>query len=131
MMPELPSVPPALQALTEQLDSGGTPLRVHSFDSPDDQQLRATTPHGTVQVLVDRGQWFVELAPPGSSEFFDTAVWIACLTRTDVSLDLGSLDAQTMWLVEFLAAEVHNRYTIECLREARRKRAYGRMGLQL
>lgn len=129
-MPDLSSAPQALQALAERLADGGTPLRVHSFDSPTNQQLRAQTPHGTVQVLADRGQWFVELAPPGASEFFDTAVWSACLTRTEVSLDLVPPDAQALWLTEFLAADVRSEYAIECLLEARRRRAYGRMGLR-
>ncbi len=129
-MPDLSSAPQSLQMLAGRLAGSGNPLRVHSFDSPTNQQLRAQTPHGTVQVLADRGQWFVELAPPGSSEFFDTAVWTACLTRTAVSLDLIPLDAQALWLAEFLAADVRSEYTIECLLEARRSRAYGRMGLR-
>lgn len=77
----------------------------------------------------DRGQWFVEFAPPGVNEFFDTAVWIACLSRTEVSLELMPLEAQAAWLEEFLAGGVQGEYTIECLLEARRRRAYGRMGL--
>lgn len=129
-MPDLSSAPQALETLAERLADGGTPLRVHSFDSPINQQLRAQTPHGTVQVLADRGQWFVELAPPGSSEFFETAVWTACLTRTEVSLELMPLDAQAAWLEELLANGVGSEYTIECLLEARRRRAYGRMGLR-
>lgn len=129
-MPDLSSAPQALVALAEWLADGGTPLRVHAFDSPTNQQLRAQTPHGTVQVLADRGQWFVELAPPGSSEFFDTAVWTACLTRTEVSLDVISLDAQMLWFAEFLAADARSEHAIECLVEARRRRAYRRMRLR-
>ena len=129
-MPDLSSAPQALETLAERLADGGTPLRVHSFDSPTNQQLRAKTPHGTVQVLADRGQWFVELAPPGSSEFFDTAVWSACLTRTEVSLDLIPLHEQVMWLADFLAAATPDESIVECLLEARRRRAFGRMGLR-
>lgn len=82
-MPDLSLAPQVVQRLAGRLTEGGTPLRVHSHGSPTNQQLRAETPHGTVQVLADRGQWFVELAPPGPDEFFDTAVWTACLTRTE------------------------------------------------
>ena len=129
MMPDLSLAPQALQRLAERLADGGSPLQVHSFDSPSNQQLRAQAPRGTVQVLADRGQWFVELAPPGASEFFDTAVWGACLTRTEVSVDPMPLDAQAAWLEEFLSGGVQGDYTLDCLLEARRRRAYGRMGL--
>jgi hypothetical protein len=130
MMAALSSAPQSLQALAEQLAINGTPLGVHAFDSPGNQQLRAQTLHGIVQATADRGEWFVELAPPGSSEFFDAAGWRACLTRTDVSLELIPLDAQTAWLADLLVADVPTGDTIECLREARRTRAYGRMGLR-
>ena len=129
-MPDLSSAPQSLQTLAEQLTRRGTPLRVHSFDSPTNQQLRAQTPHGTVQVLADRGQWFVELAPPGSTEFFDAAAWSACLTGAEVSLDLVPLDEQVMWFVDFLAAAIPDESIVECLLEARRRRAFGRMGLR-
>lgn len=129
-MPDLSSAPLALQRLAEWLADRGTPLRVLSFDSPDNQLLQGQTRHGIVQVLADRGRWFVELAPPGASEYFDTAVWNACLTQTDVSLELTPLDAQAAWLEDFLAGRLHGDYTIELLVEARRRRAYGRMGLK-
>lgn len=38
------------------------------------------------------------------------------------------LDAQVAWLEEFLAVGVRKEYTIECLLESRRRRAYGRLG---
>lgn len=129
-MSNLSSAPQALQVLAEQLARGGTPLRVHAFNSPTNQQLRAHTSHGTVQVLADRGQWFVELAPPGSSEFFDTAAWAACLARSEVSLELIPLDERVTWLAAFLAAATPEKPTVECLLQARRRRAYGRMGLR-
>jgi len=89
-------------------------------------EIQLATP---LSQVADRGQWFVELAPPGASEFFDTAVWGACLTRTEVSVDLMPLDAQAAWLEEFLSGGVQGDYTLDCLLEARRRRAYGRVGL--
>jgi hypothetical protein len=130
MMPDLSSAPQPLQRLAEWLADSRAPLRVQSFDSPSNQLLQAQTPRGTVQVLADRGQWFVELAPPDASEYFDTAVWNSCLSGTEVSLELVPLDAQAAWLEEYLAGDEEGEYTIECLREARRRRAYGRMGLK-
>lgn len=80
-------------------------------------------------MLADCGRWFVELAPPGSCEFFDAAVWTSCLNRTEVSLELMPVDTQAAWLAELLVDGVRGECTIECLLEARRRRAYGRMGL--
>lgn len=130
-MPDLSSAPPSLQTLAARLAREGTPLRVHSFDSPTNQQLRAHTTHGTVQVLADRSQWFVELAPAGAEEFFDTAAWTSCLAGVEVSLELEPLEVQVCWLEQYLAGEPDVEVTVECLRDARRRRAYGRMGLEL
>lgn len=121
--------PQGLQKFAEGLAEEETPLRVEAFDSPSNQLLQAQTARGTVQVLADRGQWFVELAPPGVAEFFSTAVWIACLSRTEVSLEIVPLDAQIAWLEVFLAGDDQREYTIECLLDAQRRRAHGRMGL--
>jgi hypothetical protein len=121
--------PQVLQKFAESLAERETPLRVQAFESPSNQLLQARTARGTVQVLADRGQWFVELAPPGAAEFFSTTVWLACLSRTEVSLELMPFDAQTAWLEEYLTGGDQREYTIECLLETRRRRAYGRMGL--
>jgi hypothetical protein len=130
MMADLSAAPQAVLDLAEWLSERGTPLRARSFDSASNQLLQAHVPQGTVQVLADRGQWFVELAPAGAEEFFDTAAWTSCLTGAEVSLELEPLDVQVGWLEGYLAGEGHGKVTIECLREARRRRAYGRMGLQ-
>jgi hypothetical protein len=129
MMPDLSSAPLAIQRLARWLDDEGAQLSVHSFDSPANQLLKAKMARGQVQVLVDRGQWFVELAPPGVDDYFDMAVWTSCLAGTDVTLELEPLDVQAAWLTKFLAGEISGECTISCLREARRRRAYGRMGL--
>jgi len=129
MMLDLSAAPRPIQKLAGWLADRGAPLRVQSFDSPSNQLLQSQTPRGTVQVLADRGQWFVELAPPGASEYFDTAVWESCLSGTEISLELAALDEQAAWFEEFLAGDEQREHTIECLREARRRRAYGRMGI--
>lgn len=129
MMLDLSAAPRPIQKLAEWLEDSGSPLCVQTFDSPSTQLLQAHTPRGSVQVLADRGQWFVELAPTGASEYFDTAVWASCLSGTDVSLDLAPLDEQALWFEEYLAVDEEREYTIERLREARHRRAYGRMGL--
>ena len=128
-MSDLALAPQVLQKFAESLAERETPLRVEAFDSPSNQLLQAQTARGTVQVLADRGQWFVELAPPGVAEFFSTTVWIACLSRTEVSLELMPLDAQTAWIEEYLTGGDQREYTIECLLETRHRRACGRMGL--
>lgn len=127
-VPGLSSAPEALRELAGWLADAGT-LRVDSFNSPGNQRLRALTSLGTVQVVADRGQWFVELAPPGLSEYFDTAVWSACITGAEVGLDLVPLDAQVAWLHELVAGGVPGEVSVECLVEVRRWRAHGRMGL--
>jgi hypothetical protein len=128
-MPDLSSAPTAVQRFAGWLAEHGAHVSVQSFASPTNQLLRAPTARGTVQIVADRGQWFVELAPPEAGEYFDTAVWTACLSGSDVSLELQSLDAQVEWLIAFLGADASSRCSIECLREARQRRAYRRMGL--
>lgn len=129
-MPDLSSAPQAISELARILSARGNPLRTQSYGSPGDQVLRAETPAGTVQVLADRGQWFVDLAPPGVDDYFDTEVWAACLSGAPVSLELVSLDSQVAWLKEFLDEDVRTGYSIESLRKARQRRAYGRLGFQ-
>jgi hypothetical protein len=131
MLPDLSSAPAAVQKLAGWLAGRGAQLSVQSFDSPNDQLLNAKTVRGEVQILADRGQWFVELAPPNTSDFFNTAVWTSCLTGMDVNFELEPLDSQVTWMEEFLAGDVSREYSLECLRETRHRRAYGRMGLQL
>ncbi|MCV2393905.1 hypothetical protein OEB99_06260 [Actinotalea sp. M2MS4P-6] len=128
-MPDLSLAPPAVLRLAQTLAERGAPLTIRAFDSPTNQLLGATLDVGSVRVLADGGQWFVDLAPPGLDEYFDTAVWTACLNGTDVSLDLESLDSQVGWLEEHLSSGFAGDGRIECLRDARRRRAYGRMGL--
>lgn len=128
-MSDISAAPQAIQELGRWLADGGTVLAVDSFESPTSQRLRAHTARGTLQVVADRGQWFVELAPLGSSEFFDTAVWAACLAGVEVSVDVIPIDAQVAWLERFLKEGDLRSCTIECLLEARRRRAYRRMGL--
>lgn len=129
-MPDLSAAPQSVQKLSEWLAGRGTALHECSFDSASNQTLQAHTPRGTVQVLADRGQWFVELAPPRTIEFFDMATWISCLTGTEVSLALESLDVQVGWIEEYLVADAHDDVSVECLRQARRQRAHGRMGIK-
>ncbi|NYF11413.1 hypothetical protein HDC94_002569 [Leifsonia sp. AK011] len=129
-MPDLSLAPPSVRALAEFLTSRRASLSVVRFDSPVNQELRSETPRGTVQVLVDRGQWFVELAPSGSNEFFNVAVWIACLEGGDEDAILLPLDAQTTWIANYLASSEPRKFSIECLLNVRRARAYRRMGLR-
>lgn len=130
MMPDLSAAPRAVHDLAGWLSERGNPLEQRSFDSASNQLLQAHASWGTVQVLADRGQWFVELAPPGAEEFFDTAAWTSCFAGAEVSLELEPLEVQVGWLEEYLAGEPHVEVTVECLRDARRRRAYGRMGLE-
>lgn len=129
-MSDLSTAPPAVLDLAHWLSERGAPLELRSFDSVSNQLLLAHAPRGTVQVLVDRGQWFVELAPPGAEEFFDMAAWTSCLKGEEVSLELEPISVQVGWLKQYLAGESDGEFTVECLREARRRRAYGRMGLR-
>lgn len=122
-MPDLSAAPHAVLNLSEWLSERGVALQERSFDSASNQMLQAYASRGTVQVLADRGQWFVGLAPPGVEEFFDTAVWVSCLTGAEVSLELESLDVQVGWLEEYLAADAPRDVSVECLRQARRRPA--------
>lgn len=130
MMIDLSLAPSPIQELARWLAGRGCPLLPQAFDSPNNQVLWATSPRGVVRVLADRGQWFVELAPPGVDEYFDSAVWSSCLTGAEVSLELTSLAEQVAWLEDFLHDGPTSEYSIECLREVRRTRAFRRMGLR-
>ncbi len=128
-MVDLTGAPSGIQALACELSEAGTPFEVHRFASPADQQWRALVAAGTLQVTADRGQWFIELAPPGGSDYFDAAVWDACLTGTDVSLELWSVSAQVTWMAAFLRSGTRAVPQYERLHDARDRRAYGRLGL--
>lgn len=129
-MPDLSLAPQAISELARILSARGNPLRTETYSSPGDQVLRARTPAGTVQVIADRAQWFVDLAPPGVDDYFDTEVWSACLSGAPVSLQLVSLDSQVAWIMKFLDEDVRTRYSIESLRQERQRRAHGRLGFQ-
>ena len=128
-MPGLGEAPEAIQALAVWLEQRGTPLVVKRFDSPNFQVLEAETSRGTIELLVDRGGWFLTVAPPNSREFFDSAVWVACLTSTPVSAEIAPLSDQVSWLRGFVEESAPVEYSLACLQEARHKRAYRGMGL--
>lgn len=130
MMPDLSAAPRALRDLAAWLSGRGNPLERRSYDSASSQLLQARTPRGTVQVLADRGQWFVELAPLGAEEFFDTAAWRSCVSGVEVSLEVEPLESQVGWLKEYLVGRSNVEVSLRCLRDARSRRALGRMGLE-
>lgn len=128
-MSDLSMAPIPVRNLAEWLADRGSPLVPQSLESPINQLLKARAQYG-VRVLADRGQWFVDLAPPGVDEFFNSAVWSSCLTGATVSLELVPLAEQVAWIEEFLSDDSRRDYSVDCLRETRRKRAFGRMGIQ-
>ncbi len=128
-MPDLSSAPPVIRHFAERLAERGTPLQTVSFESSRNQLLRTALTSVTVQILADRGQWFVELAPAGVEDWFDTAAWRCCLEGGPVSVNLDPLDTQVAWIEDYLARSAKLHVSLDCLREARRERAYQRMGL--
>ena len=129
MIIDLTSCPVAIARLAAILADQGIALRAVAFESRHNQMMEAHTPVGSMRVVVDRGQWFVELASPGHAEYFDTAVWEACLRGGPVSLELIPLDEQVSWFEAALRSEDTRRCSLECLLGARQRRAYGRMGI--
>jgi hypothetical protein len=129
MMVNLSSAPPAVRALVERMTVGGALMGQENFDSPVNQRFQLATPRGALRVVADRGQWFVELAPEGSEEFFDSAVWVSCLTGSVVSVELPPLESQVAWFIEFLGDENGKSVALKCLLRARRRRALARMGI--
>ncbi len=127
-MDELSSAPPSIRALAEWLAERGTPLVLHSFHSHNNQLLKAESPQGTFEVLADRGQWFVRLAPAHSDEYFDSAVWEACLSGKEVSLEVDPLEVQVAFLQDLLTTGATDTCSTECLTEARITRVYRSLG---
>jgi hypothetical protein len=127
----LSSAPTSVVRLAQLLDDAGCPLHSTSYGSVRNQLLEVNVAAKgfRVRVAADRSQWFVELAPGHSEDYFDTAVWRACLAGTDVSLDLEPLESQVEWIIEKLADRGELTANLGCLRAARHERACRRLGL--
>jgi hypothetical protein len=96
--------PDSIAELGTFLASMGAPLQSVTFSSPNNQILIGATAGGCVRVAADRGQWFVELAAPGSDDYFDSSVWAACLSDTPVSLEVEPLEKQVK-VIEALVSD--------------------------
>lgn len=129
MMADFSMAPQPLREFIARMVRGGADVHAVAIDSPINQLVQLPAEFGTVEILADRGQWFVRLAPSGSTQFFDVPAWIACVTESEVSLEQMALEDQLAWLDEFLANGTKHEFTIECLLQARRKRAFGRLGI--
>lgn len=129
MMADFGVAPQPLREFIARIIRGGAVIQAVAIDSPINQLVRLPAEFGTVEILADRGQWFVRLAPRGSTQFFDVLTWIACVTESEVSLEQMPLEDQLAWLDEFLDGDTKHEFTIECLLRARRRRAFGRLGM--
>ena len=121
-MADLSSAPKVLRDFAERLSKGGAVLKTIRFLSPLNQVLQVETTIGVVQLLADRGQWFVDLAPPDqtSNDFFDAMTWRACLAREEAGTNADPLEEQVAWLEAYLRGEVSGTYTVQGLGETRR-----------
>ena len=122
-------LPAPIAKLDRFLASIGGQLQLIHFSSPMNQVLVATSSAGSVRVVADRGQWFVELAAPAMDEYFDSAVWTACVREVPVRLDIATLDEQVETLEAFLADGSTRTISISELEEARDQRSSGRQAL--
>ena len=129
-MMDLTKAPLAIQELADWLAHRGQNLTAQSFDSPKNQLLISHPAKGSIQVLADRGQWFVELSPPGSGEFFDTSVWRSCFQSADVDVDPGPLADQVAWIVGYILGDIDGQCTLDCLLSTRKRRADARIGFK-
>jgi hypothetical protein len=82
-----------------------------------------------VEILLDRGQWLVSMALPGTSEFCDSAVWRACLAGEPVGLEVDPLADQVAWMREALTTMDLGACDLACLLAQRERRALGGLGL--
>src|SRR6478735_6073253 len=128
---DLTGAPPEISSLVSAITEQNVTLVVESYHSANNQLLTAQSRAGRIDILADRGQWLVSLAPKGSTESFDMAAWEACRTGTDVPLALNTLQEQTLWLEQLLRSAVVYRADVECLTRARKARAYGRLHIPL
>jgi len=128
---DLTEAPSEISSLVSAITELNVTLVVASYDSANNQLLTAQSRVGRIDILVDRGQWLVSLAPNGSRESFDMAAWEACRTGADVALTENTLQEQTLWLEQLLRSDIVHAADVECLRRARKTRAYGRLHLPL
>jgi hypothetical protein len=99
-----------------------------------DRSTVLVNPPLAVRVVVDRSQWFIELAREGCDDWFLPDVWQACLNDEALNDEPAPLTAQTLFLVENMprlaaAAATQGDELIACLRRKRSARARRGLGL--
>jgi hypothetical protein len=106
--------PSVIDELLAALRQAGSEVHEVLFRSPNNRIIEAATSIGVIRLVVDRSQWFIELAPPDVREFFDTAVWDACCRGTPVSLNLIPLREQVDWLEAALEDGKLEGWSLDC-----------------
>lgn len=129
-------LPGALADLLARLEEHGFSKRSDEASGGfGDRAIDLTGPESlAVRLVADRGQWFLELAPPGADERFDADVWRSCLDDAEIADEPSPLDAQARFVAGNLdrilaAAQARGDELTACLRRKRSIRARRRLGL--
>lgn len=109
----------------------GRGFREHTVSTrgPLNQVVEFVEADATVQVLVDRGQWFVALAVGQMSNVYDFEAWESCLKGTDVSADVHTFADAANWILAALGNPRLGAVSEDCLLRARGERVARRLGL--
>jgi hypothetical protein len=85
-----------------------------------------------VRVGADRGRWWVELGPGSPTNWFDPDLWEACLDGGSVRSEPSGLEKQISFVMRRwreVAKAMESARTLDCLHDARSRRARQRLGL--
>ena len=131
---ETDQIPEDLPVLAHWLTSQGFTLTEHHVSSAfGDRLLLFEREPCRVRLVRDRGQWFLEIAGPTTSDWFDADIWRSCLEGRDPPLDPTAPSAQAAYLRTSLShiddAIRGNSVIADCLRQRGRWRARARLGL--
>lgn len=122
-------VPVEIQGFLSWAETKGMRLTSERSDSAncllhfaDDQGL-------ALQVLCDRGQWFVAVGRTVWNDWFDVDVWSSCLDQTPIGFDATDLSDQLRDLKAHWNEIAQAKDALRgCLEKNRKHRAYTRLG---
>lgn len=112
----------------EKLGERGFREHTVSARGPLNQVVEFVDSGATVQVLADRGQWFVALAFGQMRDVYDLEAWESCLSGEDVSPDVHTFAESASGILTVLGDPRLADVSEECLVRARGDRVARRLG---
>lgn len=124
--------PDSILRLIGWLNVWPTTERTINCSSSLNQIVRFTHEDETfVDIIVDRGQWFIEIGFSPWDQGFHVVIWEACLSGSEAPMEVIPLEAQIDRVIAVARSASGASVTLECMEEQRRLRTEKRSKLSI